>query len=244
MGKKLEGDSMENNRNTRVVLLIAVIIIVAIVVLPIAFFFITFNRVANIIETTSSTYSQTQTTSGEGGLSFSELMDLLYIKGRTKGNDTKPDYNTVFYPFDDTETAEYNNSGYIISNADGSSDVEQRTIFVTSNEITIEDSSGNILEKGKIDGIDGEVVSKKINIIEGELVGVAFLTREGYVYFLTRESIDHEKFTAKKLQRFSNIIKIDIATATSDDATGASEVIMTIGYDGTYDAIDFSDMGE
>ena len=153
--------------------------------------------------------------------SFSDLMNLLYIKDKTKGKG-----NTLFY------TRVFDECGLY----DGVGETDIEAIDVLDKEISLVHEGGKY-EYKSVKGIDGEVVSVKIDSYEEGIKGVVFLTRDGNVFYLTKDSIDDDNFNAKKVSKVSKVLKIEKVGTTAEDATGSGECIMAITYDGSYVAI-------
>lgn len=165
--------------------------------------------------------SVTENTNNKIGMSFSDLMDFLYIKDKAKG-----DGPSIYYKYLYDSTNYYDISG--TSNISGIS-ILNRMITIINKDDTITTNN--------IEGIDGEIVSIKIDSGDEGVRGIAFLTREGNVYYLKKESIDKNDFSAKKIPNLSQVVKIDIVTATAEGAFGAAECLFVVKYDGSFEGI-------
>ena len=184
-------------------------------------------KLNSISETINSNSTDTNTTSKKvdttsGKTSFSELMDLLYIKNKTKSNDGNSIFNN--YLFD-------SNNNY---DSFGSSKIS--TISILNTSITLTDKNGNNTEH-TVSGINEEIVSVKIDSGDDGVRGIVFLTRLGNVYYLTNQSINSSEFVAKKFPKLSQVIKIDKVTSTAEGAPGSAECIIAIKYDGSCTAL-------
>ena len=89
----------------------------------------------------------------------------------------------------------------------------------------------------EVKGIDEEVVSVKIGKGEGEIRGIAFLTRNGNVYYLDTDSIIDNKYEAKKIPNLSQVLKIDEVFIAADEETEGEKNLVAVTYDGSYVSI-------
>lgn len=236
---------MEEKRKINGILIISLIVLIMIIAVMAYFLIKTKNEKSNIMQqgeyvnsnnisestntntdnnknTNSNTVINTASNSQNAkGMSYSDLMNLLYIKDKTKG-----DGNNVFYT-------------YVFDSKDNYDEFEEseiKNISVLDKEITLLNKDGENTEKS-VKGIDEEVVSVKIESVEGEVRGIAFLTRNGNVYYLEKDAILNNDFNAKKIPNLSQVLKIEEVSATANGEPGASECIIAITYDGSYVSI-------
>ena len=245
---------MGENRKTNGILIISLIVLVMIIVTMAYFLIKTKNEKSNIMqhgeyvnsninekensnnisentnistnnnETNNNTNTVINTSTNKQtakGMTYSDLMNLLYIKDKTEG-----DGNNVFYT-------------YVFDSKDNYDEFEEseiKNISVLGKEITLLNKDGENTEKS-VKGIDEEVVSVKIESTEGEVRGIAFLTRNGNVYYLKKDSILNNDFNAKKIPNLSQVLKIEEVSATANGEPGASECLIAITYEGSYVSI-------
>ena len=245
---------MEENRKTNGILIISLIVLIIIIAVMSYFLFKTNNEKNKIMkqgefvnssiyekensnnisestnistnnnETNKNTNTVINTASNSQntkGMSYSDLMNLLYIKDKTKG-----DGNNVFYT-------------YVFDSKDNYDEFEEseiKNISVLDKEITLLNKDGENTEKS-VKGIDEEVVSVKIESVEGEVRGIAFLTRNGNVYYLEKDAILNNDFNAKKIPNLSQVLKIEEVSVTANGESGASECLIAITYEGSYVSI-------
>lgn len=244
---------MEENRKANGILIISLIVLVIIIATMAYFLIKTKNEKSNIMQhgeyvnsninekeisnnisesTNTNTDNKKNTNSNmvintasnsqnAKGMSYSDLMNLLYIKDKTKG-----DGNNVFYT-------------YVFDSKDNYDEFEEseiKNISVLDKEITLLNKDGENTEKS-VKGIDEEVVSVKIESVEGEVRGIAFLTRNGNVYYLEKDAILNNDFNAKKIPNLSQVLKIEEVSVTANGEPGASECLIAITYEGSYVSI-------
>ena len=187
------------------------------------------NSTIENLKNTSSVKSETTTpesdskdTSSEvktSKMSFSELMDMIYVKNKTeiKGNSYTKYFNSSVM----SQTV----------GPDGKlQDIDYVTITTNHDSIgfNMHQSSPDKTVGTTVKGISDEVVSVKILQIASEIYEVYFLTRTGDVYYINPNMMNSNTITAKKVSNVKEVISIETASVTSSgDLEGHNSLIAT-----------------
>jgi len=159
-------------------------------------------------------------------ISFSKIMDMIYMKDGTEINGNKCDIyinDHISMTFSSGKDEEVVEEEYTTVEYDG------EKISFHMNNISTKQNTSTL-----ITGITGEVVS--IKMIQEEGTGTAsyiyFLTRDGDLYYLDNEMINSKDFTAKKLNNLKEVVYIDIVGITYEGAMHGSTTLIATTYTG------------
>lgn len=167
------------------------------------------------------------------GLSFSELMNALYIQKSFKEGSTT--YNRT-----KIEDVIYS----IITDMDENIDIQCSSTVLEGEgniSILINDTSRNITQSYAITGIEEEVVSIRMVTFETEVIpsDIYFLTRKGNVYH-TKNDKDIEHFSelvAEKIKGLSEVIALNLVDILDNDAFHGYTGVIATKYDGSYERL-------
>ncbi len=155
------------------------------------------------------------------GMSFSDLMDRMYTKNKTKIGENSYDSSLEASVFGLEE------------DVSGNLTIEYTRVNIYNGEISFEMKGDKEIAR-TIEGISEEVVS--IKILQEEANGtpsvICFLTRPGNVYYIDREMINSNIFTAKKLTNLKEIVSIEIAETTYSGSMHSNTTLIATTYNG------------
>lgn len=156
------------------------------------------------------------------GMSFSDFMDRMYTKNKTKIGENSYASSLQASAF----ALEEDVSGNLTN-------IEYTRVNIYNGEISFEMKGDKEIAR-TIEGISEEVVSIKILQEEGNGTPsvICFLTRLGNVYYIDREMINSNIFTAKKLTNLKEIVSIEIAETTYSGSMHSNTTLIATTYNG------------